>query len=44
MESKVFFIFSQFDSVSLESQMKTLSLINNNNSHVQIIDPIKNFL
>ena len=39
--SKVFFIFSQFDSVSLESQMKTLSLINNNNPHVQIIDPIK---
>ena len=40
-KSKVFFIFSQLDSVSLESQMKNLNSINNNNPNIHFIDPIK---
>ena len=40
-ESKVFFIFSQLDSISLESQMKNLNSIKNNNPTIHFIDPIK---
>ena len=40
-DSKVFFIFSHLDSRSLESQIRNLNLIKNNNPSIQIIDPIK---
>ncbi len=39
--SKVFFIFSNFDSRSIESQTKILKLIKENNSSAEIINPIK---
>ena len=39
--SKVFYIFSNFDSGSLLAQNKTLSLIKENNSLIEIINPIK---
>ena len=38
---KSFFIFSQLDSISLESQMKNLNSIKNNNPNIHFIDPIK---
>ena len=40
-ESKVFFIFSNLDSASIESQTKSLDLIKINNPSIQIINPIK---
>jgi len=40
-ESKVFFIFSSLDSLSLTNQTKNLNQIKKNNPSIQIINPIK---